>query len=44
MRDRSNYLDPDRADAVRFSGSGVRALGEVALVRVVYCPMKPSAR
>src|ERR1700726_1376534 len=36
MSDGSNYLDPNRPDAVRLSVSGARALGEAALGRIGY--------
>jgi LDH2 family malate/lactate/ureidoglycolate dehydrogenase len=36
MSDGSNYLDPNRADAVRLSVTDARALGEGALVRTGY--------
>ena len=36
MSDGSNYLDPDRPDAVRLSVSDARALGEAALGRIGY--------
>ena len=36
MSDGSNYLDPDRPEAVRLSVGNARALGEAALVRIGY--------
>ena len=36
MSDGSNYLDPNRPDAVRLSVSDARALGEAALGRIGY--------
>jgi LDH2 family malate/lactate/ureidoglycolate dehydrogenase len=36
MSDDSNYLDPDRPDAVRLSVRDARALGEAALARIGY--------
>jgi hypothetical protein len=36
MRDGSNYLDPDRPEAVRLSVGDARALGEAALGRIGY--------
>jgi LDH2 family malate/lactate/ureidoglycolate dehydrogenase len=36
MSNSSNYLDPDRPDAVRLSVSDARALGEAALGRIGY--------
>jgi len=36
MRDGSNYLDPDRPEAVRLSVGDARALGEAALARIGY--------
>ena len=36
MSDGSNYLDPNRPDAVRLSVSDARALGEDALSRIGY--------
>jgi len=36
MSDGSNYLDPNRPDAVRLSVSEARALGEAALARIGY--------
>jgi hypothetical protein len=36
MSDGSNYLDPNRPDAVRLSVSEARALGEGALARIGY--------
>jgi LDH2 family malate/lactate/ureidoglycolate dehydrogenase len=36
MSDGSNYLDPNRPDAVRLSVSAARALGEGALVQIGY--------
>ena len=36
MRHGSNYLDPDRPDAVRLGISEARALGEAALARIGY--------
>ena len=35
MSDGSNYLDPNRPDAVRLSVSDTRALGEAALGRII---------
>ena len=35
MSDGSNYLDPNRPDAVRLSVSDARALGEAALGRII---------
>jgi hypothetical protein len=36
MSDGSNYLDPDRPEAVRLSVGNAWALGEAALVRIGY--------
>ena len=36
MSEGSNYLDPDRPEAVRLSVGNARALGEAALVRIGY--------
>jgi LDH2 family malate/lactate/ureidoglycolate dehydrogenase len=36
MRDGSNYLDPDRPEAVRLSVGDAQALGEAALARIGY--------
>ena len=36
MSDGSNYLDPNRPDAVRFSIGEARALGEAALASIGY--------
>jgi hypothetical protein len=36
MSDGSNYLDPDRPEAVRLSVGNARSLGEAALVRIGY--------
>ena len=36
MSNGSNYLDPDRPEAVRLSVGNARALGEAALVRIGY--------
>ena len=36
MSDGSNYLDPNRPDAVRLSVSEARAVGEGALARIGY--------
>ncbi len=37
MSDGSNYLDPNRPDAVRLSVDEARSLGEDALARIGYC-------
>ena len=36
MSEGSNYLDPDRPEAVRLSVGNARALGEAALARIGY--------
>jgi hypothetical protein len=44
MSNGSNYLDPDRPEAVRLSVGNARALGEAALVRIGYGARELKAR